>query len=146
MQSLARNAMDVRRSREIEESGKRQAEEKVRAREDEVYRQVVKTHYGTASSFVDSVMDSSVGRIATGVAMDELRDNPELARVLLEAAQATPRTTESLTRDLVASFLMPSAEAVTDKQKMADDELRYVDAAHKAIDATVEAVATHNVK
>ena len=38
-------------------------------------------------------MDSSVDRIATGVAMDELRDNPELARVLLEAAQATPRTT-----------------------------------------------------
>ena len=35
LQAMSRHATDMRRSREIEESGKRQAEEKVRAREDE---------------------------------------------------------------------------------------------------------------
>ena len=77
---------------------------------------------------------------AFDAAMDELRQNPELARALLDAAQATPRTTESLTRDLVASFLTPSAEVVKEKQAVAEQELRYVDAAHKAIDDTVEGV------
>mmetsp|Transcript_32348 Transcript_32348/g.84988 ORF Transcript_32348/g.84988 Transcript_32348/m.84988 type:complete len:615 (-) Transcript_32348:140-1984(-) len=140
LQALSRHATDMRRSRETEESGKRQAEEKVRAREDEVYRQVVKAHYGSATSFVDAVMESSLDRIASGTAMDELRQNPELARALLDAAQATPRSTESLTRDLVASFLTPSAEEVKGKQAVAEQELRYVDAAHKTIDDTVEGV------
>ena len=57
-------------------------------------------------------MDSSVDRIATGAAIDELRDNPELARVLLEAAQATPRTTGLIMRmDVCASWL--SAQLTT---------------------------------
>ena len=46
------------------------------------------------------------------------------ALIALQPSILSPLAAESLTRDLVASFLMPSAEAVTDKQKMADDELR----------------------
>ena len=141
LESLARHANEVRRARETEESGKRQAEERVRGREDEVYRQVVRTNYSSGQSYIDGIIGESIENVASGRAMDELRDNPELARALLEAAQATPRTSASLTRNLVASFLGPSMEVVQDKQLAADDDARFVDAAHKTVSSAVEQVA-----
>ncbi len=138
LESLSRHANEVRRARETEEAGRRQAEERVRGRENEVYRQVVRTHYRSGQSFIDDIISDSVDNVASGKAMDELRDNPELARALLEAAQATPRTSESMTRTLVASFLGPSMEAVQDKQLAAGDDARFVDAAHTAVNNAVE--------
>jgi len=145
LQALSRHATELRRSREVEESGRRQAGERLRDKEDEVYRQVVKTHYGSATSFVDGLVDNAVDKVATGVAMDELRADPELARALLEAAQATPRQSESLTRDLVASFLTPAAEEVAERQAKAEEEARFVDAAHKTVKGSVDDISKHRV-
>jgi len=142
IQALAKRADDMRRKREVEESGRRQAEERLHAREDEVYRQVVKAHYSSASTFVDSIVDDSIDRVASGAAIDELRENPALAKALLEAAQATPRTSESLTRDLVASFLNPAVEQIQEKQQEADDSKKFLDAAHKTVAGSVEELAT----
>jgi hypothetical protein len=143
LESLARHANEVRRAREMEESGRRQAEERVRGREDEVYRQVVRTHYGSGESFIDSICEQSVENVASGRAIDELRENPELAKALLDAAQATPRTTESLTRQLVASFLMPSVEAVQDTHIAAREDTRLIGAAHETLQKSVENIALH---
>ena len=87
--------------------------------------------------------EQSVENVASGRAIDELRENPELAKALLDAAQATPRTTESLTRQLVASFLMPSVEAVQDTHIAAREDTRLIGAAHETLQKSVENIVLH---
>ncbi len=46
----------TRRMREAEESGRRQAEQQARQREDEIFLQIMSTHFQTASTFVEQIL------------------------------------------------------------------------------------------
>lgn len=128
-----------RRERETQESGRRQAEERVRAREDEVYRQVVRTHYGSASSLVDSVVDSAVETASADNAMQELRQDPAVIQGLMQASET--QDAAEATTDLVASFLGPALDQLDDKQEAAAQNAPFVETAHKAVEEAVESVA-----
>lgn len=138
MMSRMKHAAGDRRDRETAESGRRQAEERVRAREDEVYRQVVRTHYGSASSLVDSVVDSTIESESTGAAMQQLRQDPSVVQSLL-AADASEGDTGAT--DVVASFLAPALEQLDDKQDAAEADVPFIEAAHKTVGDAVESVA-----
>lgn len=53
-----------RRLREAQESGTRQAEELLRAREDETFKRVMTLHQQTVDSYVESILASSVEQAA----------------------------------------------------------------------------------
>ena len=60
IQAMAVEADDVRRVRDAEEGGRRQAEDALRRKQDAVYEQLMRVHTQTAESYVDAVMDSAI--------------------------------------------------------------------------------------
>lgn len=135
----ATDAFRVRRVREAEESGRRQAEENVRARQDLVYRQLQRVHNQTADSYVDEllakVVDQGKGKsihqgsccvschVHTLTVLNALRCTAAAARAekemylkkhtiipAVDAAEQELNGGEVVVRDLVASFLMPEVE------------------------------------
>lgn len=139
LQSLAHHADEIRRQREAEESGRRQAEERVRAREDEVFSQVMRAHFGAAFSFVDALIDDATERVAAEQAVSELRlDHSLQAQLLPRVERDTPRSNETLVRDLVASFLMPAVERVQLQAQVRTEEKPFLDAAQKSVVSLLE--------
>lgn len=51
-----------RRLREIEEAGKRQAEEKLREREDVMYNEILRVHQGTVDTQLDWIFSDTLER------------------------------------------------------------------------------------
>lgn len=51
-----------RRLREIEEGGKRQAEEKLREREDVMYNEILRVHQGTVDTQLDWIFSDTLER------------------------------------------------------------------------------------
>jgi hypothetical protein len=49
-----------RRLREIQEAGRRQAEEKLREREDVVYNEILRVHQGTVDTYLDWIFTNTV--------------------------------------------------------------------------------------
>ena len=129
----------------------------MRAREDEVYKQVVRAHQGASVSLVDALIDDSLERVASEQAMAELRLDPALAAQLLPRVPASaggelrpPTGTgdaeqEALVRDLVASFLLPAVERVQVQHAVRMAERPYIDAAQHQTQKTVEDITSHNL-
>jgi hypothetical protein len=147
LKALAQRADNERRQREAEEAGRRQAEERLRGRSDEVYKQVMAAHLGAARTFVDEIMESSIDEAARRQAIVELQDDGGLNEamasslkresaglaeaVCADAAVASNKT--AFVKDLVASFLTPSVELMQNKEEERDDEKHLSDAAQKAL-------------
>ena len=49
-----------RKLREIEEAGKRQAEEKLREREDVMYNEILRVHQGTVDTYLDWIFENTI--------------------------------------------------------------------------------------
>ena len=54
--AMVRIAEDVRRRREAEESGRRQAEAILRQREDVLYQELMQVHQGTVDSYLQGIV------------------------------------------------------------------------------------------
>jgi hypothetical protein len=134
----------TRRTREAEESGRRQAEEAVRNREDEVYTQMMKVHQGTVESFVDEVSSETIDAVSSERAMREAGvAHEELERVLLGAKNTTEKEDgRVVVRDLVAQFLMPEVDRQNLQRQVELEEKRFVNAAQQSIQEMVGAVKT----
>ena len=57
---MVRIAEDVRRKREAEESGRRQAEQILRDREDVLYAEIMSVHQGSVDSYLQSIVTKTV--------------------------------------------------------------------------------------
>ena len=60
IQEMVEKAEDDRKLREIEESGRRQAEETLREREDVLYGEVIRLHQGTVDNYLGWIMNNTV--------------------------------------------------------------------------------------
>lgn len=58
--AMVRLAENDRRKREAEESGRRQAEEILRSREDLLYEQTMNVHHGTIDSYLQGILSKSI--------------------------------------------------------------------------------------
>jgi hypothetical protein len=131
----------TRRQREAEESGRRQAEEAVRNREDEVFTQMMKVHQGTVESFVDEVSSETIDNVSAERAMREAGvQHDELQKVLFgqkEDADDLNNDGRVVVRDLVAQFLMPEVDRQDLRRQVELEEKRYVNAAQQSIQEMV---------
>lgn len=57
---MVKIAENDRRIREIEEGGKRQAEEILRAREDVLYNELMRVRQGTVDTYLDWIINNTV--------------------------------------------------------------------------------------
>ena len=114
-----------RRIREAEEAGRRQAEESVRKKREFVHRNVMSVHNATASSYVDSILESTIEEHSAKQAMTEvvLRKQgitPSVARLEEKGG------TEAVVNDLLTGFVFPQVARKQGQERTLDGDRRPV--------------------
>ena len=71
--AMVRIAEDVRRRREAEESGRRQAEAILRQREDVLYQELMQVHQGTVDSYLQGIVVNTIDTTSSLQAYEEAK-------------------------------------------------------------------------
>lgn len=136
--AMVDHANKLRRVREAEESGRRQAEDIVRKKKDQHFKMCMAVHVETAHRFLDDIMDSAVEAYADQIAdvqawQVQVPDTKELA----ESGQSAD---EALVQTLVSNFLIPEVDRKIDQRTQIIKDRRHADVAHKAANLMLEEV------
>ena len=137
---LVSNAERIRRRREAEEGGLRQAELDVRQREDKVFNDMLNLHQGTAETYVDETIDETVDKIAEEKAQLEIGIQQGVLNPTIDGLEGKESESGEVVKDLVASFLMPEVDRQAIQNQVELEERRFVNAASGAIKEMVETV------
>ena len=70
---MVRLAENERRKREAEESGARQAEQVLRQRQDELYKELMSVHQGSVDSYLQSIIMRTIDNTSSLQAYDEAK-------------------------------------------------------------------------
>ena len=71
--AMVRLAENERRKREAEESGARQAEQVLRQRQDELYKELMSVHQGSVDSYLQSIIMRTIDNTSSLQAYDEAK-------------------------------------------------------------------------
>lgn len=131
-----------RRIREAEESGRRQVEERRRREEDEIFKQMVKVQQETVDTYLQDIILQSNERAADDVARREVS---QLATTLNDIAyEAESRRgqleSEEMTAELVHQFLIPEVNRQAARERIQQQQRRFLLAAHREIHQSSDAV------
>lgn len=129
-----------RQLRQAQESGRRQAEERLREREDEMFRQVMGVHQGTVDSYLEDVLTSTVEQAAHSRALTEARLQAAKINQVVDKLEASVQEPEVVVRELVHSFALPHVQREVVQRRIGASNLRFAEAAHSALDETVRRV------
>ena len=127
---LVEVAETTRRTREAEESGRRQKELARRAEAQECFRQLMRVHNASAASYISEILTEVVSASTSAQAH---------AEVLGAAAAASERpedrgaTTEAIVNDLVDNFVFPEVARQMEMRDAAFDETKFAHATAKAL-------------
>lgn len=141
MREFVENAADERRRREVEEGGRRQAEDLLREREDEVFRRIERVHQETAADLIQDVIRDVIQHQAHVTAMDEL--NVRAAGgldAMVTQLEMQWDADEVVVRELVASFLFPQVQRSNVREQLAREQKKFVSAAHAVLTETVNRI------
>jgi len=107
---MVRLAEDVRRKREAEESGRRQAEQILREREDVLYSELMGVHQGTVDSYLQNIFSKTIDKTSSLQALEEAKLKAEKLNKFIDNVEARKNKPEVVIKDLVSSFLIPDVE------------------------------------
>ncbi|KAI8853400.1 solute carrier, TRAMD3 or PAT1-domain-containing protein [Chytridium lagenaria] len=140
--AMVKLAERTRKLREAEEKDRREAELQRRREEDEVFRQIMHIHQETVESYLEDVISGSIDQTASIQARMEVREYAEKINTLVDQLEQSEATNnpDRIVKDLVVSFLIPEVEKETLRNKIKEDQRRFLLAAHKAIYADVATV------
>mmetsp|Transcript_6333 Transcript_6333/g.14507 ORF Transcript_6333/g.14507 Transcript_6333/m.14507 type:complete len:703 (-) Transcript_6333:77-2185(-) len=133
-----------RQDRQAMESGRRQAEERLRAREDEMFRQIMGVHQGTVDSYLEEVLTNTVEQAAQSRALTEARLKAAKINQVVDMLEASAQEPEVVVRELVHSFNLPHVQREVLQRRVAQENQRFSEAARGALDETYKKV-TENV-
>jgi len=123
---MVEKAEKDRKIREIEESGRRQAEETLREREDVLYNEMIRLHQGTVDNYLSWIMNNTIEKgnftnyliiiilkfltasTRQAAIMSKLRK--EKMGKAVESYERKINNHETIIKDLVSSFLIPNIE------------------------------------
>mmetsp|Transcript_42229 Transcript_42229/g.99140 ORF Transcript_42229/g.99140 Transcript_42229/m.99140 type:complete len:706 (-) Transcript_42229:100-2217(-) len=125
-----------RQLRQAQESGRRQAEERLREREDEMFRQIMGVHQGTVDSYLEEVLTNTVEQAAQSRALTEARLKAAKINQVVDAIEASEQEPEVVVRELVHSFNLPHVQRETIKRRIQVENKRFSEAARSALDET----------
>mmetsp|Transcript_53234 Transcript_53234/g.158697 ORF Transcript_53234/g.158697 Transcript_53234/m.158697 type:complete len:703 (-) Transcript_53234:118-2226(-) len=129
-----------RQLRQAQESGRRQAEERLREREDEMFRQIMGVHKGTVDSYLEEVLTNTVEQAAQSRALTEARLKADKINRVVDTLEATAQEPEVVVRELVHSFNLPHVQREVVKRRIAVENKRFSEAAKSALDETYKRV------
>ncbi|KAG7393508.1 hypothetical protein PHYPSEUDO_007345 [Phytophthora pseudosyringae] len=130
MRSFVVKAAEQRRVREVEEGGRRQAEDLLREREDEVFRRVMQVHQETSRDFVDDVLEEVALEQAHAQALHELHVRSAGVDGIVLQLENEMDSDETVVRELVASFLLPHVQRQHVRRQVTQEQMKYMTAAH----------------
>ncbi len=107
---MVRIAEDVRRRREAEESGRRQAEAILRQREDVLYQELMQVHQGTVDSYLQGIVVNTIDTTSSLQAYEEAKLKAQTLNNFLDRIEERRNKPETFIKDLVASFLIPDVQ------------------------------------
>lgn len=138
MREFVEKAADERRRREVEEGGRRQAEDLLREREDEVYRRIERVHQETAGDLIQDVIRDVIQEQAHVAAMDELNvRSAGGVDAMVTQLEAQFNSDEVVVKELVASFLFPQVQRSNVREQVAREQKKFVSAAHAVLTESV---------
>jgi hypothetical protein len=108
--AMVRIAEDVRRRREAEESGRRQAEAILRQREDVLYQELMAVHQGTVDSFLQNIVVNTIDNTSSLQAYEEAKLKAQTLNTFLDRMEERRNKPEIFIKDLVSSFLIPDVQ------------------------------------
>ncbi|KAF4324541.1 hypothetical protein BBO99_00001737 [Phytophthora kernoviae] len=130
MRAFVIKANEQRRVREVEEGGRRQAEDLLREREDEVFQRVMQVHQETSRDFVDDVLEEIALEQSHTQALHELHVRSSGVDGIVLHLENALDSDETVVRELVASFLLPHIQRQHVRRQVAQEQRKYVSAAH----------------
>ena len=107
---MVRLAEDLRRKREAEESGRRQAEAILRQREDFLYQQLMSVHQGTVDSYLQNIVVNTIDNTSSLQAYQEAKLKADTLNKFIDKMEERRNKPEVLIKDLVSSFLIPDVQ------------------------------------
>lgn len=139
--AFAMLAEKQRRIREAEESGKRQREEAMRAKQDEIFREIAGVHHSSVSTYLEDIIISSTNAVADEVSRSEIRRKAaaidKVAQMLHDeehgAIDTTPLGAQTIAADLVSSFLLPEAARMARRKEVKAKQERFLVGAHREL-------------
>ena len=108
--AMVRLAENERRKREAEESGKRQAEQVLRERQDVLYGELMKVHQGSVDSYLQSIIMKTIDNTSSLQAYHEAKLKVSKINDFLDKVEKKSNKPEVIIKDLVSSFLIPDVE------------------------------------
>lgn len=108
--NMVRIAEDVRRKREAEESGRRQAESILRDREDVMYSELMSVYQGSVDSYLQNIFDKTIDKSSSMQAFQEAKLKAQTLNKYLDKVEFKKNKPEVLIKDLVSSFLIPDVQ------------------------------------
>jgi len=140
--AMVKLAEKDRQLRQAQESGRRQAEERLREREDEMFRQIMGVHQGTVDSYLEEVLTNTVEQAAQSRALTEARLKAAKINQVVDTLEASVQEPEVVVRELVHSFNLPHVQHEVVKRRIAVENKRFSEAARGALDETYRTVET----
>jgi len=107
---MVRLAEDVRRKREAEESGRRQAEQILREREDVLYQELMSVHQGTVDSYLQNIFGKTIDKTSSQQAFQEAKLKAQTLNKFIDRVESKKNKPEVMIKDLVSSFLIPDVQ------------------------------------
>lgn len=133
MREFVEAAAEERRKREVEEGGRRQAEDLLREREDEVYRRIERVHQETAADFIQDIISGVIQEQAHLTALDELNVMTHAVGGIVTQLEAELNSDQMIVKELVASLLFPQVQRRHVRDQVAQEQKKYVSAAHSVL-------------
>ncbi|XP_069328774.1 cilia- and flagella-associated protein 91 isoform X2 [Eulemur rufifrons] len=136
-----------RRMREAEESGRRQVELRRQWRDDQIFKEVVKVHQSTVSSYLEDIIRNTEENTAEEQARAEIEKMAkEINDIAYEMESCrTHLQSEEIVAELVYSFLIPEVQKDFVKEKVRNAQRKHILAAHQIIHRHTEAMVQKRV-
>jgi hypothetical protein len=138
--AMVKLAEKDRRLRQAQESGRRQAEERLRDREDKMFRQMMNVHQTTVDSYLEEVLSQSVDQAAKSRALTEARIKAQEVNQTVDRLEQTYQDEQATVRELVASFLLPHVQRGQLQRRLKVEEQRFSRAAMESLDKSLTEV------
>ncbi|XP_011372593.1 cilia- and flagella-associated protein 91 isoform X1 [Pteropus medius] len=135
-----------RRMREAEESGRRQVEQRRLREEDQIFKEVVKVHQSTITSYLENIILKTEENTAEEQARAEIeRKAKKINDIAYEMeSRRTQLQSEEIVAELVYSFLIPEVQKDFVKEKVRNAQRKHILAAHQIIHRHTEAMVKRN--
>ena len=108
--AMVHMAEQVRRRREAEESGRRQAEQILSQREDVLYRELMNVHQGSVDNYLQNIVSNAIDNTSSLQAYEEAKLKVQRLNKMLDKMEEKRNKPETIVKDLVASFLLPDVQ------------------------------------